>query len=81
MTPPNCVRCRERMEEGYMLDRGHANSARQAEWVEGAPQMQRVLGIGFGIHAPKERLHKVTVYRCPRCGLLESYALDVTSNS
>jgi hypothetical protein len=62
------------MDEGYLIDRGHGNQRSQAEWVEGPPEIQRWLGLNVGIRIKDRRVLKVSVYRCPRCGLLESYA-------
>jgi hypothetical protein len=71
---PNCHTCRTAMEEGFLLDRGHANSADVAKWVEGPPEMGRWLGMNTGIKTKEREMLPVAVYRCPRCGLLESYA-------
>jgi hypothetical protein len=58
------------MEEGYVLDLGDAQSRNQATWIGGKPEHSFWLGL-----KTKDRPHlKVTTYRCPRCGLLESYA-------
>ena len=74
-TTPTCVRCRVTMDEGYLSDRGHHNSRTQAEWIEGQPEVQKWLGmLEVGIRTKGKKVLKVSVYRCPRCGLLESYA-------
>ncbi len=72
MSEPNCPYCRERMEEGFVLDRGHANQARLPEWVEGTPERN----FWVGIKTKGKEKHTVIAYRCPRCGLLQSYALS-----
>ncbi len=71
---PQCTRCRTEMETGYMLDRGHGNSPNLAQWVEGAPEKHRVLGLWFGLKTKDRDVLEVSTWRCPRCGLLESYA-------
>jgi hypothetical protein len=63
------------MEEGYLADHAHANALSQAEWVEGAPEMQHWLGMKVGLKTKGHPIRKITVWRCPRCGLLEHYAL------
>ena len=70
MSEPECPNCRVAMDEGFMIDRGHANSASQAEWAEGMPERTWWQGLRL---KGKERIPAVT-YRCPRCGLLQSYA-------
>jgi len=57
------------MEEGFLLDRGHGDSRKVGEWAEGQPE-RRWWGLQL---KGKERL-PVVAYRCPRCGLLQSYA-------
>ena len=71
---PTCARCRVAMEEGYLLDRGHGNYRDQAQWVEGGPDRIRWLGVDFGVQTKDREVLKVSTWRCPRCGLLESYA-------
>jgi hypothetical protein len=72
---PNCRNCRTAMDEGWVADRHHNNSVSESKWVEGEPQHQRWLGIDFGITMKGKVTHEVTVWRCAKCGLLESYAL------
>jgi hypothetical protein len=71
---PNCRTCREPMEEGWIADHGHANVLREPKWIEGEPQLQRWLGINWGPSAKGKKQLVVTAWRCPRCGMLESYA-------
>jgi hypothetical protein len=63
------------MDAGWIADRGHGNAMQRAKWIEGEPQMQRWLGITWGPTTKGKQQHEVTVWRCPRCGNLESYAL------
>lgn len=72
---PNCRNCRISMDEGWVADRGHGNSVQQSKWVDGEPQMQSWLGIKWGPTVKGHKELKVTVWRCSKCGLLESYAL------
>lgn len=71
MTGHNCPSCRTDMEEGFLLDRTEANIPGQQEWVEGPPEPSFWMGLKL---KGKDRL-RVATYRCPRCGLLQSFAL------
>ncbi len=73
-TTPSCLRCRVAMEDGYLLDRAHHNSTNQAEWVDGVPELRQWLGMSLGLKTANHTMLKVVAYRCPRCGMLESYA-------
>jgi uncharacterized Zn finger protein len=68
-TPLKCVKCGTVMEEGFVLDNTYG-ARLQAEWVEGAPEGSRWMGIKT---KGKEHLPVLT-YRCPNCAYLESYA-------
>ncbi len=72
---PTCRNCRTTMEEGWVADKSHANSVDQAKWVAGEPQHQKWLGMNMGITTKGKKQFDVTVWRCDKCGLLESYAL------
>ncbi len=52
-----------------MLDKGDYSSTQQ-EWAEGPPE--KSFWTGFKLKG-KEKL-RVATYRCPKCGLLQSYA-------
>lgn len=60
------------MEEGYVLDLADTNRRRAASWVEGEPERSFWFGLKTSSHAH----HSITAYRCPRCGLLQQYALS-----
>ena len=62
------------MDEGFLMDRGHHNSQSQLEWIEGPPEESTWLGMKTGLKTKGKKVIKVSVWRCPRCGLLESYA-------
>ncbi|MBL8863288.1 MAG: hypothetical protein JNK02_14925 [Planctomycetes bacterium] len=72
---PTCRHCRQSMDAGWIADRGHGNSVAEAKWIEGEPRHQRWLGIDWGLTTKGTKQLEVTVWRCPQCGLLESYAL------
>jgi hypothetical protein len=58
------------MEEGFMLDRGHHNAAAISQWAAGAP----VRSFWTGLKLKGKVVLPAITYRCPRCGLLQSYA-------
>jgi hypothetical protein len=59
------------MEAGFIPDLGEANMANTPQWTDGAPERSFWLGLKL---RGKERI-PITTYRCPRCGLLQSYAV------
>jgi hypothetical protein len=65
-----CPKCAGRFEEGFPLDRGHHNQSAQASWIEGKP----LRSFWTGLATRGRPSHKITSYRCSRCGFLESYA-------
>ncbi|HYW06731.1 MAG TPA: hypothetical protein VE913_07235 [Longimicrobium sp.] len=62
------------MDEGYVADRGDANFVNVPEWVEGAPEERRFLGMNAGVTTGAHERIPVVTLRCARCGLLRSYA-------
>ena len=70
MSTPTCPRCRGSMEDGFILDKAHHNSAQVPEWVEGDP----VKSFWTGLQTKGRRMLPITVFRCDGCGYLESYA-------
>ena len=65
----SCVKCGGEMEEGFVLD-NTSRARMQSEWVEGAPERSRWMGVRL---KGKEQLPILT-FRCSQCGYLESYA-------
>ena len=57
------------MEQGFILDTTYGTMKPQ-KWVEGAPQYS----VWFGLKLWGKQRLDVSTYRCPSCGLLESYA-------
>ena len=70
MNEPNCLRCQARMQAGFLLDDVDSGSHKEQEWVGGRPKPSWWGGLDL---KDRER-YKVTTYRCPECGYLESYA-------
>jgi len=66
---PECPRCEQPMERGYMVDHSYG-SAYPTAWVEGHPEWSRWSGLRLKgkVKVP------VTTFRCPQCGRLESFA-------
>jgi hypothetical protein len=58
------------MEQGFLLDLGHANARRQSQWVAGEPETS----FWLGLKTSDRPVLEVTTFRCSHCGFLESYA-------
>jgi hypothetical protein len=71
---PVCRNCRISMERGYCIDRGHGNAQHREEWTQGEPEMARFLFMSHTKSVGEQDRIVVVTWRCPRCGLLESYA-------
>lgn len=67
--PPECPRCRVRMIQGFVADVTHGG-VQVAHWVEGPPEKS----FWTGTKVPKDKQVPIGTFRCPTCGLLESYA-------
>ena len=65
-----CPKCKGRMSDGFVLDRGSYDSLNLQKWVEGEP----VKSFWTGYQTEDRELYGVKTYRCERCGFLESYA-------
>lgn len=68
---PACPKCDQPMEPGFVVDRGHGNARLMSTWVAGKPERS----FWTGLKTSKRANLEVLAYRCPDCGLLESYAL------
>ena len=55
------------MQAGWYADLG--KGTRPVQWVEGTPEPS----MWTGTKMPADKTHDVTTYRCPTCGILESY--------
>jgi DNA-directed RNA polymerase subunit RPC12/RpoP len=70
MTEPlECMRCKARMEPGYVADLAHGGYV-QENWSSGTPKPS----FWFGLKVDTEHSIPITTLRCPSCGYLESYA-------
>lgn len=62
------------MDSGFVLDYAHG-AVLESRWQPGDPEQIKMLGfIAAGVKVDKENQLKVTTFRCPNCGYLESYA-------
>ena len=77
MKQPNCPQCHVSMEQGFLLDRGHANVGNAARWVEGAPEKS----VWTGVKLKDRSVRPVVSYRCPQCSLLLDFAVGTSSKS
>jgi hypothetical protein len=66
-----CPKCDRRMHAGFFLDSKHGERRGLTEWVAGAPEKS----FWMGLKIKGRQVLPVTVFRCERCGFLESYAL------
>ena len=76
MTDRACAECGGRVEEGYVADRGDYNVSSVAEWVQGAPEVARFLGMNAGLITKDRARIPIRTLRCTGCGLLRFYAPD-----
>lgn len=68
--PAECLRCRGRMQVGFIPDRGDGLIGRIPDWVEGRAQTG---WLGYAKTRGRAR-YPIQTWRCERCGWLESYA-------
>lgn len=68
---PHCPDCKEPMELGFVLDRGHHNHKRASYWVSGRFASSFWGGIK---DYSQRRAREIQSFRCTRCGLLRNYA-------
>lgn len=65
-----CPYCRVAMEQGFVIDRQHHSKPGVQQWAEGTPEPS----FWTGLKLKGKRVKKVSTWRCPDCGLLQSYA-------
>lgn len=69
-----CPRCSVTMEMGFIPEQSDKGLHRP-QWVEG----EVMVGLFSYFRLRKRRRIPFVTYRCPRCGLLESYAREASS--
>ena len=65
-----CPKCGGEMVQGFTVDIGGGAHRRVTNWVEGAPEKS----FWQNTKVPAEKSLPVGVFRCSKCGFLESYA-------
>jgi hypothetical protein len=69
IAPTKCAKCGGEMAEGFVAS--EAQSAKGVTtWIEGAPQF----GFLGSVKTDGRTAHRIRIFRCIKCGLLESYA-------
>ncbi len=72
---PSCPDCQERMEPGFIPELADNHMTGLTYWHPGPPEPKRFLGMKINqIRVDWKQVYPVTTFRCPRCGLLRSYA-------
>lgn len=66
---PECLRCKTPMEKGFVADGNRSGDAQQ-RWDAGEP----VSTFWSGLKVDRKHELPVITLRCPKCGMLESYA-------
>ena len=73
---PQCPDCTCDMEPGFLPD--HSYHARvRSTWHPGAAEPETFFGMKVNarnLKIDESKVRPVVTYRCPRCGLLRSYA-------
>jgi hypothetical protein len=64
-----CLRCKRAMEAGFLVDHGYG-VVYPAAWIAGVAEWNWWRGLNL----KRRDKMPVTTFRCPGCGLLESYA-------
>lgn len=67
-----CSSCGERMERGFIFDRGHIEYKTQQAWVEGEPEAS----FWSGVKTSGRNSRSVEAYRCVGCDRLEFYTTE-----
>ena len=68
--PIECLRCKTAMLPGFIADMNASSFSVQEKWSPGEP----VVSFWTGLHVDKKKAIPVSTLRCPKCGMLESYA-------
>ena len=72
MSQPECPNCRRAMEPGFLIDKADHSMPTQQQWADGEPERSFWTGLKLKGHVKIA----VATYRCPKCGLLQSFALS-----
>ena len=69
-TAKKCPDCGVEMVEGFILDMTYGGQL-VPRWIKGGPEKS----AWTGIKAKGKECRSVETHRCPKCGLLRSYAV------
>ena len=69
-----CPDCGQPMEEGWTTD-ATFGAVTQTCWHRDPPKQRTFLGSPAGMEATEAKMVPICTFRCPKCGLLKSYAL------
>lgn len=69
MEKKNCPDCGDEMVEGFILDMTYGGQL-VPRWLAGHPESS----FWTGVKTSGKECRSVESYRCPKCGLLRSYA-------
>jgi hypothetical protein len=70
--PTACLRCNGALEAGFLVDHGDGNYRYTQTWIGGEPEKS----FWTGLKTSNRAQYSIRTWRCSRCGLLESYAVD-----
>lgn len=76
--PLNCLKCGQKMTEGYVLELGHRGSVFPTIWIKDPPI--RWKGTSWVDLRGKPKYY-IASHRCEGCGFLESYARTPVPNT
>jgi hypothetical protein len=71
-----CLRCKGKMEVGFVGDAVQGRIVRPAVWYSGRPEWS----FWGGLKLKERKMIYVQTLRCTSCGYLESYALESLPN-
>ena len=73
-TANSCPKCRSPMEDGYVLDRGHLNTANPLTWIAGHWRPPTLKERMFSEPLRGKEYRSISSHRCIGCGYLEVFA-------
>ena len=65
-TEPVCRNCGVKMELGFGVNKGHHRELKPDRWLSGPAELN--------VKTDGKEMRLIEMWRCPKCGLLESYA-------
>ena len=76
MTNPKCNDCGTEMETGFLVDQQGLG----VDWHRGVPNPETVFGFETSAYKiDRTQMLETRTFRCTKCGLLKSYALEKDS--